>query len=98
MERVSRRKAIFLKCQDCSGGNKHEARSCQFPECHLYPYRLSVINEGKGKLRLKKVIRSYCLFCMGDHKSSSNYVRKCADKNCPLWIYRMGTEIKERTE
>ena len=43
---------------------------------------------GHGKRPLLKVIRSYCLRCMGDQPSM---VRKCTSVACPLYVYRLGT-------
>lgn len=43
----------------------------------------------------KKAIRMKCLDCCGGNTAE---VRKCTAKDCPLWIYRMGKEIKEDNE
>ena len=40
MERVSRSKAIRLKCIDCSGGNMAEVRKCPAEHCPLWRYRM----------------------------------------------------------
>lgn len=48
MDRITRAKAIRLKCIDCCCGNMAE-------------------------------------------------VRRCPSENCPLWRYRMGKEIKDKT-
>ncbi len=40
MERVSRSKAIRLKCIDCSGGNMAEVRKCPATNCPLWRYRM----------------------------------------------------------
>lgn len=40
MERVSRSKAIRLKCIDCCGGNTAEVRKCPATNCHLWRYRM----------------------------------------------------------
>lgn len=40
MERVSRSKAIRLKCIDCSGGNMAEVRKCPITICPLWRYRM----------------------------------------------------------
>lgn len=39
-----------------------------------------------------KAIRAKCLDCCCD---SVKEVRLCADKNCPLYLYRMGHRPKE---
>ena len=40
MERVSRSKAIRLKCIDCCCGNMAEVRKCPAENCHLWRYRM----------------------------------------------------------
>lgn len=40
MERVSRSKAIRLKCIDCCGGNMAEVRKCPAEHCPLWRYRM----------------------------------------------------------
>ena len=40
MERLSRSKAIRLKCIDCSGGNMAEVRKCPATGCPLWRYRM----------------------------------------------------------
>ena len=33
------RKAMRLKCLECSNGSSFEVRHCQVYQCHLYPHR-----------------------------------------------------------
>ena len=40
MERVSRAKAIRLKCIDCCGGQITEVRKCPAENCPLWRYRM----------------------------------------------------------
>lgn len=40
MERVSRSKAIRLKCIDCCAGNMAEVRRCSATNCPLWRYRM----------------------------------------------------------
>ena len=40
MERVSRSKAIRLKCIDCCCGNMAEVRRCPVASCPLWRYRM----------------------------------------------------------
>lgn len=40
MERVSRSKAIRLKCIDCCCGNMAEVRRCPVENCALWRYRM----------------------------------------------------------
>ncbi len=39
-ERVTRGKAIRLKCLDCCCGNAAEVRLCQFRRCPLWRFRM----------------------------------------------------------
>lgn len=40
MERISRSKAIRLKCLDCCAGQSAEVRKCPATNCHLWRYRM----------------------------------------------------------
>jgi len=40
MERISRSKAIRLKCIDCCCGNMAEVRRCPSTNCSLWRYRM----------------------------------------------------------
>ena len=40
MERVSRSKAIRLKCLDCCAGQSAEVRRCPATNCSLWRYRM----------------------------------------------------------
>lgn len=40
MERISRSKAIRLKCIDCCCGNMAEVRKCPATSCPLWRYRM----------------------------------------------------------
>lgn len=40
MERISRAKAIRLKCLDCSAQQAHEVRRCPCTDCPLWRYRM----------------------------------------------------------
>lgn len=40
MERVSRSKAIRLKCIDCCCGNMAEVRKCPIEDCPLWRFRM----------------------------------------------------------
>ena len=39
-ERISRSKAIRLKCLDCCAGQSAEVRKCQATHCPLWRYRM----------------------------------------------------------
>ena len=38
-ERITRGKAIRLKCLDCCCGSAHEVKLCPVEKCPLYPFR-----------------------------------------------------------
>ena len=40
MERITRAKAIRLKCIDCCAGNMAEVRRCPSEHCALWRYRM----------------------------------------------------------
>lgn len=40
MERISRSKAIRLKCLDCCAGQSAEVRKCTATHCSLWRYRM----------------------------------------------------------
>jgi len=44
------------------------------------------------KNELTKAIRSYCVDCSG---GSSNEVRLCPVKDCPLWSWRLGKNKRD---
>ena len=48
MERVSRSKAIRLKCIDCCGGNMAEVRKCPVERCSLWRYRMGKEIKSEG--------------------------------------------------
>lgn len=82
---LNRRRAIRLRCWDCSGFNYAEVSRCQFDDCPLFPFR-----SGKGRQDAKdrnKAIHSYCLWCCADQPSE---VLKCPALDCPLWSFRKG--------
>ena len=49
MERLSRSKAIRLKCLDCCAGQSAEVRRCPATNCALWRYRMG--HEEKDELR-----------------------------------------------
>lgn len=52
MERLTRKKAIRLKCLDCCAGNSAEVRKCTCYNCPLYRYRMG--KEDSGELYTKR--------------------------------------------
>ncbi len=82
---LNRRRAIRLRCWNCTGFNYAEVNRCDKLDCQLYPFR-----SGKGKQDAKarnKAIRSYCLWCC---TGQSSEVSKCPALHCPLWCFRKG--------
>ena len=47
-ERITRGKAIRLKCMDCCCGNSAEVRRCELHKCPLWRYRMG--NENKAEI------------------------------------------------
>lgn len=48
MERVTRTKAIRLKCLDCCCGSSYEVSRCVCRDCPLWPYRLGYEVDEEG--------------------------------------------------
>ena len=84
---LNRRKAIRLRCWDCSGFEYNEVRNCEHTKCELYPYRMGT--EKQNPTARRKAIRAYCVNnCMIGQKRE---VTKCASKDyCPLYLFRSG--------
>ncbi len=87
-EKLTPREALKAQCQQCLGLNQfhpNEVQNCQGDTCHvgpcpLFPYRL-------GKRSPVKVLRAFCLHCMG---GDSVFVRECGTVPCPVHPYRFG--------
>lgn len=84
----SPRETIRAYCSYCNGGKAKEVETCNgdsrdsaFYACPFHPYR-----KGKGRLSVK-IIRKFCLQCMGD---SRNLVNECETMDCLCHPYRMG--------
>lgn len=89
---LNRRKAIKLKCLDCSGFCYKEVANCSFTDCELYPYRTG--KEKQNAKARKKAITKYCLSCCTGQYS---LVSKCPSTDCPLFCYRK-TKIDRSSE
>ena len=75
------RKAVRLRCLDCSAWIPSEVKNCTHKHCILYPYRM-----GEGRISVK-TIRKECIACMdGQHL----LVKGCSDGACSLYSFRMG--------
>lgn len=55
MERISRSKAIRLKCIDCCCGNMAEVRKCELTTCPLWRYRMGKEENDELKLQRKSI-------------------------------------------
>ena len=56
MERLSRSKAIRLKCIDCCGGQSAEVRKCPAVNCALWRYRMG--KEENDELKLNRKVKN----------------------------------------
>ena len=77
--------AIRELCVDCVGST-HAGKNCQGDQLHDRPCLLFRYRMGKGRPSVR-LIRKYCLWCMG---GSWKLVENCPSKACPLLPYRMG--------
>ena len=75
------KKAVRLRCLDCSGFRYTDVKNCKRSDCVLFTYRL-----GKGRPSVK-LIRKECISCMA---GQSLLVRECPDSVCSLYPFRMG--------
>jgi hypothetical protein len=81
--------AIRAFCVKCVGGVLGDVKKCggdgknpTFDTCSFFPYRM-----GRGRPSVK-IIRKFCLQCMGD---SPSLVRECTTTYCNCYPYRFGT-------
>jgi hypothetical protein len=84
-QKLTPSQAIHKVCVDCVG-SPFAVRDCQGDSqydgpCLLFPHRL-----GMGRPSVK-LIRKYCLYCMG---GNVKLVRECHSGACPFLCYRMG--------
>ena len=81
---MNRRKAIRLKCLECSGYEYNEVKNCGHKDdCSLYPYRF-----GRGQQNPKlrdKAIRAFCMWCCVDQILE---ISMCGSGDCPLFEFR----------
>ena len=59
MERLSRTKAIRMKCLDCCADQMAEVRKCPVTNCALWRYRMGC--EENDELKPKKKAKKECL-------------------------------------
>ena len=85
MKKISRVKAIRLRCIDCSDGIK-DRQNCPHAKCELWPFRMGKLPQGNSP---KRAIKQYCAWC-----SNSPYeVKNCTDKTCALYAFIDRTPI-----
>jgi hypothetical protein len=72
-------------CEDNEGVYSCKGDTLVTGPCQFYKYRL-----GKGRPSVK-TIRKHCLVCMGN---SSNLIKECHTKDCPVYGYREGHNPK----
>lgn len=103
---MNRLHAVRKHCVDCVGGSYRQAENCSAgpdaPQpcyrCTLYPFRMGKNPPAVGDRRNRcktKLIRKYCLDCMGD---SRKLVRQCPSTSCALWPFRMGAVPSTRNK
>ena len=85
--RVTKSKAVKLRCLDCCGFNKKQVKECSNEKCILFEMRLRGKLEGeKAGLRRARAIKTYCrVHCMNDHRE---LVKECTDINCSFHQYK----------
>lgn len=91
-------KSIRKECLYCMGGSFKLVAECETITCGLWSYRMGRIEPGADR-RLLRVIRQFCLQCVG----SSDEVRKCNGKMleggvCNFHPYRRGKRIQKHKQ
>jgi hypothetical protein len=95
MAKLTPLQSIRKECLYCMGGSPGLVSSCTSARCGLHPYRTGKIAIGADR-RLLRVIRHFCLSCVG----SSDEVKKCTGKMldgvvCKFHQYRIGKRPKQ---
>jgi hypothetical protein len=84
------KQAVRKKCVECvqsvyevmhCGGDKMLGQGDENNVCYFWPYR-----NGDGRPSVK-VIRKFCLECMGENKT---FVANCTTAHCPVHPFRFG--------
>ncbi len=81
---MTRSRAIFRYCCDCSDNRYSVRQTCPFEDCAIWKGRNG--NRPTG-FQPAKVIRKYCLYCMNGMEDE---VRKCPARECFFYPYRLG--------
>lgn len=67
MERITRAKAIRLKCLDCCCGSAHEVRACVCRDCTLWRYRFGYEVDGEGnRIGKSTLLKNDSMLCKND--------------------------------
>ena len=86
------RKSIRQFCLTCAD-TPGEVRTCQGDRmisgpCPLYPYRMPQL-KGRPSVR---TIKKHCRYCQNiGFSAPAQVIEDCADKSCPLYLFRMGS-------
>ena len=85
--RITKSKAVKLRCLDCSAFDRKAVRECSNEKCILFVMRLRGKLEGeKAGLRRARAIKHFCrIHCMNDYR---DLVKECSDINCSFHQYR----------
>jgi len=97
---TSQLQAIREMCKDCVGGELGRIKICDHHLCSLVPLRMGKAVKKQWPLKL---IKAYCLFCMGHtandsasvKRERSMYVKACTEQECSLWNFRTGKSTNE---
>lgn len=92
---LNRRKAIRLRCLDCSGGHQSEVENCLFLECPLFSFR--IVKTKQNSQARSKAVKDYCRWCCNDQLRE---VSRCISYNCPLFGFghQKGKDIRTSQE
>ncbi len=82
----TRKQAIRYRCQECVGFIHQEVVCCTMSECHLFPYRLGEMPNGKTSQDRFKAIRNHCFECCSE---DADEVFNCPSSLCPVYPYRL---------
>lgn len=90
---LNRRKAIKLKCLDCSGFEYAEVRDCDYKDCSLLQFRTGKGNQ--NPVERDKAIRAYCMWCTLDQPKE---ISLCDSYDCPLHQFRGYNRVKKKPD
>lgn len=98
MRKLTPLQSIRKECLNCMGGTSKLVVECETITCVLWSCRTGRIAESADR-RLLRVIRQFCLQCVG----SSDEVRKCTGKMldgivCSFHQYRRGKRPKKHEQ